>query len=514
MTMETARSSQAGPRPGPHWRTGEPVVAVGVLGQPGDDFDAAASENSCQKSAWERRYLGKLLALDFGIATLAGLLGFLLRFENPSRETKLRYLGFAACLPLIWMVLVAANRAYDDRFLYVGSEETRRVFRSGLMLIAAVSFTAYAFQQNFSRGYMLGSFPLLIGGTAIGRYGLRKALHRQRGTGECMDRTIIVGHPRPAAEMTRRLRRQRYHGLDVVAACLPPGVEKAAQDIDAGLEFCVDDPVSVVERYGARVVVVLSCPEIDGIELRRLSWRLESTGAELLVAPALIDVTGPRTSVRLASGLPLLHVEPPELSGFRMIAKATLDRSAAAVGLVLLAPVLLLITLMIRVDDHEKAIFRQTRVGYHGKEFVLLKFRTMPADAEDGLESLREENEHDSVLFKMKRDPRITKVGSYLRRRSLDELPQLINVLRGEMSLVGPRPPLPEEVSAYHPDLRRRLAVRPGMTGLWQVSGRADLSWEESMHLDLHYVENWSPALDFMILLKTVRAVVKANGAY
>jgi len=276
----------------------------------------------------------------------------------------------------------------------------------------------------------------------------------------------------------------------------------------------VRDIVDVVERYNAQSVVVLASPEMDGAELRRLSWRLESTGAELLVAPALVDVTGPRTSVRLASGLPLLHVEPPEFSGLRRLTKSMLDRSAAALGLLVLSPLLLMVALLIWLEDHKSPIFRQRRVGRHGKEFVLLKFRTMHVDAEARLAQLVSLNENDGVLFKMRSDPRVTRVGRHLRRFSLDELPQLINVLRGEMSLVGPRPPLQAEVSAYEPDLRRRLVVPPGLTGLWQVSGRSDLSWEESTYLDLHYVENWSPTLDLMILFKTGRAVVKATGAY
>jgi exopolysaccharide biosynthesis polyprenyl glycosylphosphotransferase len=383
------------------------------------------------------------------------------------------------------------------------------------MLIAGVSFVAYSLQLQFSRGYMLGSFPIVILGTAVGRYCLRKNLHRKRGSGACMERTIVVGHPHPVTDMVERLRRQQHHGLDVVAACLPPGVEpeRGLRETDLPLTRA-HDIVEAVEQYRAKVVVVLACPEMDGKELRRLSWRLENTGAQLLVAPALVDVTGPRTSVRLASGLPLLHVEPPEFTGFRWFMKSAIDRGLAALGLVLLAPVLVFIALMIRSEDHGAAVFRQKRVGRHGKEFVLLKFRTMRVDAEKELVALRSQNEHEGVLFKMRQDPRVTKIGRTLRRFSLDELPQLVNVLRGEMSLVGPRPPLPSEVSAYERDLRRRLVVPPGLTGLWQVSGRSDLSWEESMHLDLHYVENWTPALDLMILLKTARAVVRSTGAY
>lgn len=480
-----------------------------------DDFDAADATPARRLARWEHSYLRNVVAMDLSVAIIAGLFGYLVRFDNPDAQMRLRYLGFVACLPLVWLSIQALNRTYERRFLYVGSDETRRVLRSGIMLVAGVSFVSYALKQDFSRGYMLGAFPILIAGTALGRYGLRKGLHRRRVAGDCMDRTIVVGHTGPIADMLQRLRRQHHHGLDVVAACLPPGVNPDGKLAATDLPIAqARDIVDAVARYRATMVVVLACPEMDGNELRRLSWRLESTGAQLLVAPALVDVTGPRTSVRLAAGLPLLHMEPPEFTGFRWFVKSALDRSAAGLGLLLLAPLLVFIAVMIRLEDHEKAIFRQKRVGRHGKEFVILKFRTMHVDAEKTLAALTEQNEHDGVLFKMKSDPRITRVGKHLRRYSLDELLQLINVFRGEMSLVGPRPPLSSEVSAYEPDLRRRLVVPPGLTGLWQVSGRSDLSWEESMYLDLHYVENWTPALDLMILLKTARAVVQARGAY
>jgi exopolysaccharide biosynthesis polyprenyl glycosylphosphotransferase len=514
MSLDVARDPEA--RVLPRLVRPQPVVGApaSVRVDAVDDFDAALAVPARRRASWEQRYLRSLLGLDAVVAVLAGLAGYLLWFSDPSPATQLRYLGFVACLPAIWVSLLASNRAYERRYLYIGSEETRRVVRSGIMLIAAVAFVAYALRQDFSRGYMLGSFPVLIAATALGRYSLRKSLHHRRSTGACLERTIVVGHAQPVADMMRRLRRQHHHGLEVVAACMPPGVRRDGY-ADVGVPVTeAHDLVSSVEHYRASAVVVLACPEMDGVELRRLSWRLEQTGAQLLVAPALVDVTGPRTSVRLASGLPLLHMEPPEFAGLRRLSKSALDRTAAAVGLALLAPLLLAVAFMVRREDHGPAIFRQRRVGRHGKEFVLWKFRTMHVDAERRKAELLAENENDGALFKMRADPRITRIGRHLRRLSIDELPQLVNVLRGEMSLVGPRPPLQSEVSEYDPDLRRRLVVPPGLTGLWQVSGRSDLSWDESRYLDLHYVENWSPALDLMILLKTARAVARGTGAY
>jgi exopolysaccharide biosynthesis polyprenyl glycosylphosphotransferase len=249
--------------------------------------------------------------------------------------------------------------------------------------------------------------------------------------------------------------------------------------------------------------------------LRRLAWALEGAGVDLLVAPALTDVAGPRVNVRPVSGLPLLQIAEPEFTGMRRLLKGAVDVTGSAVLLLLLAPAFLLLGLVVRFSSPGPVFFRQVRIGRDGKPFTMYKFRSMYADAEDRLAEVRALNDHgsDGVLFKLTDDPRVTPIGRLLRRYSLDEFPQLINVLRGQMSLVGPRPPLPTEVAQYERDVHRRLLVKPGMTGLWQVSGRADLSWEETVRLDLYYVENWSVALDAEILWKTARAVLKGAGA-
>jgi exopolysaccharide biosynthesis polyprenyl glycosylphosphotransferase len=262
-------------------------------------------------------------------------------------------------------------------------------------------------------------------------------------------------------------------------------------------------------------VAVLTCPEMDGPRLRRLCWELEQRGTDILVAPTLVEVAGPRISIRLAAGLPLMHVEHPRLTGGRRLAKAAFDRVGAALLLLTLAPLLAVIALLVKLSDPGPVFFRQTRYGRHGEEFLIYKFRTMVANAEALKADLDHLNKHaDGPLFKIDDDPRITRIGAVLRKYSLDELPQLLNVLLGNMSLVGPRPPLPAEVEQYGIEARRRLVVKPGLTGLWQVSGRSDLSWEDSVRLDLRYVENWSLALDAMILWKTVFVVAKGNGAY
>jgi exopolysaccharide biosynthesis polyprenyl glycosylphosphotransferase len=322
---------------------------------------------------------------------------------------------------------------------------------------------------------------------------------------------VVVGHELAVIHITRQLRRERFHGLEVVGACLPPH-----HDGQVGLPVygTFDDVAEAVEAAAADTVIVLSCPELDGHVLRRLAWRLERDDIDLIVASALIDVAGDRTTIRPVDGLPMLHVEHPRLEGGARVVKEIVDRVGAGLLLAVFAPVLLSLALWIKLGSPGPVLFRQVRVGRDGDHFRIFKFRSMYMDAEQRLAELRHLNENDGVLFKIRNDPRVTPVGRWLRKLSLDELPQLLNVVKGDMSLVGPRPPLPEEVAAYPDDARRRLAVKPGMTGLWQVSGRSDLPWEEAVRLDLRYVENWSLTLDFIILLRTVTAVLRSSGAY
>jgi exopolysaccharide biosynthesis polyprenyl glycosylphosphotransferase len=345
------------------------------------------------------------------------------------------------------------------------------------------------------------------------RYLLRKRLHRRRHRGQDMRRTVAVGHAGPVEDLVGLLRRASHHGLDVVAACVA-GAQRQGEVADVPVCGGLDSVASVVERFNADTVAVLACPEMNGARLRELAWDLEKTGTEMCVASALVDVAGPRTTIRPVAGLPLLHVDHAELTGAKQVVKGMFDKAAAAVALLLVAPLFAVIALAIKVTDGGPVFFRQTRVGRDGEPFTLWKFRTMVVDAEVRKAQLQGLNEGHGVLFKVRRDPRITKAGGWLRRWSLDELPQLLNVLVGTMSLVGPRPALPAEVADYGNHMRRRLVVKPGITGLWQVSGRSDLSWDEAERLDVRYVENWSLALDLQILWKTLSAVTRGSGAY
>jgi len=348
----------------------------------------------------------------------------------------------------------------------------------------------------------------------VARYALRKRLHRLRDSGACMRRAVAVGHPQAVADLVNELRREPYHGLTVIAACLAGAAFRPDEIAGVPVLGGLDDVSSAVRGSDADTVAVLACPELKPVQLRQLAWELEKTDTDLCLAPALLDVAGPRTSVRAAAGLPLLYVDHPDLSGLRQVIKGLFDKVAAASALLLLAPLMLTIALMIRLEDGGPALFKQVRVGKDGRPFRLYKFRTMVPQAEQQKAALQLHNEGAGVLFKIRDDPRITKIGARLRRWSLDELPQLINVLLGHMSLVGPRPALPEEAAKYGDYVRRRLAVRPGLTGLWQIHGRSDLSWDEAVRLDLRYVENWSLAFDLLILWKTWPAVARGHGAY
>jgi exopolysaccharide biosynthesis polyprenyl glycosylphosphotransferase len=348
------------------------------------------------------------------------------------------------------------------------------------------------------------------------RYAQRSWVHRRRAQGQFLQTAIIVGHRNGVASLHDQIDREAYHGYRVVGCCLPPAVQGAQPGAFHGLPVLgtLEDVVDVVRKYEVDTVAVLPSPELEGPALRRLGWELERTKAELLLAPAVTEIAGPRVRIRPVCGLPLLHLERPELRGVRRLTKETFDRSAAALGILLLLPVLLAVGLAVGLTGRGGVFYRQERVGRDGRTFGMLKFRSMVAGADRMVDALGEQSDGNGVLFKMKGDPRVTRIGKVLRRYSVDELPQLLNVLRGDMSLVGPRPPLTSEVVRYGVDMRRRFLVKPGITGLWQVSGRSDLSWDDSVRIDVRYVENWSLAFDFMILWKTMGAVFRGSGAY
>jgi exopolysaccharide biosynthesis polyprenyl glycosylphosphotransferase len=475
---------------------------------------------------WLRRYGAVLVALDGAVGVIAGLVAYLIRFSDPLSAAGVMgadpasatpgYLWYSLALPVVWIATVGMSRAYEGRFLGVGTEEFQRVVRAFVGLTAAVAFASYATKAELARGYVVLALPLAAALSLVGRYAVRKRVHHLRRSGHYMLDLVLVGGEHSVVDLVTQLRSEPYNGLRVVGACLPAeSTGELLAPLGVPLLGAIDDVANVARESDVDTVAVTSCPEMHGARLRRLAWDLEGTDIDLVVAPGLIEVAGPRLHIRPVSGLPLVHVEEPEFSGGRRIVKAAVDRTAAAFLLLLIAPVLLTIAAAVRLTSRGPAFFRQTRIGKDGREFTMVKFRTMVVDAEARRAELAAQNERgEGLLFKIRNDPRITPLGRILRKYSIDELPQIINVLTGSMSLVGPRPPLPEEVALYGDDVRRRLLVKPGVTGLWQISGRSDLTWDESVRLDLRYVENWSLTLDLMILWKTAFTVVRGAGAY
>lgn len=506
------------PRVGLHRVPLAPGVVAGDVAERGFGADAAPAPRRAPAAAergWRRRLVRTLLALDACAATLAACLGLGSRTLLSPAPLPSADIVLALLLPVGWVVAVHLSRAYEDRFLGTGSEEWRRVSNAWLRLVGVFALVAYLAHARPSRAFVLVALPAVLALSVLGRAGARARLRaRQRG-GLDQHRLLVVGPASSVLHLAEQVRRGPDRALLVVGACPTSGrvevLERAAVPVLGGL----DDVVAAVERTGADTVAVSAGPGLDPAMTRRLAWQLEGLGVALLLAPSIMDVAGPRVHVRPYAGLPLLHVEEPVLTGGRQVAKGVVDSALGLLALTLLAPLILGVAVAVKATSRGPVLFRQHRVGRHGAEFSMLKFRSMRDGAEREIDALVAHNDRsEGLLFKMREDPRVTRVGRVLRRYSLDELPQLVNVLRGEMSLVGPRPPLPSEVARYGDDVRRRLLVRPGLTGLWQVSGRSDLPWEEAVRLDLHYVENWSLALDASIMLRTLRAIVGRTGAY
>ena len=473
-------------------------------------------EGTAGRQAWQSRYVRQLILTDGLIGLAAAAVGYLRRFgtDSPAAES-IPSLWIALVLPFVWVLAMMISRSYEQRFLWVGPEEFRRVFSASVALLAGVATISYAFKLEVARGFIVLALPLATLLTLLHRYARRSHLHRRRNHGEFQQAMVIVGHRSGVAALHEQIARSAHHGYRVVGCCLPRDGRHPLPESFNGLPVLGDhDSVAdVVLEHEIGAVAVLPSRELDGPALRRLGWALEKTQAELLLAPAVTEIVGPRVTIQPLCGLPLLHMERPELRGIRRLTKETLDRTAAFVGLIVLLPLLLGIALAVRLSSRGPVFFRQERVGRDGRRFSMLKFRSMVEGA-DAMPTLVLQNDGNGVLFKLKEDPRVTSVGKALRRYSLDELPQLINVVRGDMSLVGPRPPLPAETERYGEDMHRRFLVKPGLTGLWQVSGRSDLSWDDSVRIDVRYVENWSLMFDFMILWKTLGAVFRGSGAY
>ncbi len=475
-------------------------------------------EGTVTRRAWRTAYVRRIGVADALCALVGGAVGLLVRMDGAPRSAWHSYPSFwvALALPAVWVGAMLVSRSYEERFLWIGPEEFRRVFGAAVLLLAAIGTLSWGLRIELSRVFVVVALPLAMVLTLLQRYVQRRLMHRQRAHGRFQLTTLLVGHRKAVRDLHTQMEREAAHGYRVIGCCLPAEPPGAQPDLHRGVPVLgdLDAVAEVVARHDVDTVAVLPCPELDGPALRRLGWALEKTRAELLLAPAITEIVGTRVQIRPVCGLPLLHMERPELTGIRRVTKGVVDRVGAILLLLLLAPVMLGVALAVRATSQGPVFYRQERIGRDGRPFCMLKFRSMLERHERAHLRYVAGNDGNGVLFKLRRDPRVTPVGKVLRRYSLDELPQLFNVLRGDMSLVGPRPPLPIEVERYGSDMHRRFLVKPGLTGLWQVSGRSDLSWDDSVRLDVRYVENWSLMFDFMILWKTVGAVVRGPGAY
>jgi exopolysaccharide biosynthesis polyprenyl glycosylphosphotransferase len=473
------------------------------------------SHQAFRRTGWRHAlpaYRGFLLAADFLLTALVvfgtALIQPITHGTAPAADWMI--VGSAAA-GLFTCAVIAACHGYDSMTLGDGVDEFQALLWSVIVLAGGIGLASLMFKLDSPRDVIFLGLPLVLATGWATRLAGRRILHRRRFDGRCLMRTLLVGDPFTVKRLQAQLEGEPYHGFNVVGVCLPSFDRHDVAGIPKVMGAIADIPQVVVDQ-GIEAVVI-GGGQLLGDSLRRLSWAIGRTPAELIVAPGIEDILEPRLSVRPTAGLSLLHVQTVN-PRIRLLAKSVLDRVLAGLLLIVASPVLLAAAVGIRLDDRGPAFFRQTRIGEGGAPFTMWKLRSMYVDAEERRLALLASSDRDGLMFKMRHDPRITRVGRHLRRLSLDELPQLFNVVRGDMSLVGPRPPLPAEVESYHDAVTRRLLVRPGLTGLWQVSGRADLSWEESIHLDLRYVDNWSFAMDAQILWRTARAVFGGKGAY
>jgi exopolysaccharide biosynthesis polyprenyl glycosylphosphotransferase len=420
----------------------------------------------------------------------------------------------AGPLLLGWAAMMLAVGAYARDIFGASTEEYKLVLKASLLSAGLVGIGCYLTGFPLSRGFFLLAFtigtPLLLTWRVV----LRRSIQHSRRHGHLRQGVIIAGNPGHVDDVAAVLRRESWLGYTVLGALTTP--EARIIETPAGIPVLgsTTDALAAIDGVGADVIVFADGAFSSAHDLRRTMWELESHPVQSIVVPSLTDVSSERLKVRPVAGLPLVHVDAPRALHASHWAKRAFDIAGSVGILLLISPVWLATAVWIKFNDGGPVLFRQIRVGRDGREFSCLKFRSMFVNAEQLRHELEGDPERSAVLFKMADDPRVTRPGRLIRRLSIDELPQLWNVLRGQMSLVGPRPPLPLEAARYESDMERRLRVRPGMTGLWQVSGRSDLSWEETVRLDLYYVDNWSMIQDLNILARTVSAVLSSRGAY
>lgn len=471
---------------------------------------------------WEIRYARWLSCADALIVVGVIALAQVLRFGDLTTTSlvgpgSVDYILVSASIAGLWIAALTAHRTRSPQILGSGVEEYRRVWMATLSVFGVIAVASILLRIEIARGYLAIAFPLGLLALTASRWLSRRYVVRQRRHGEFTHTVLAVGRPESVGALAKSLARAPGDGYRLVGACVSGAMTRGSLDLAPTgpvPAFPHDTDIATAVALSGADTVVLTSGHLDADGIRDLSWELEKLDVDLVVCPGMADVASPRLTVRLVGGQPLLHVDKPQYDGAKKFQKRAFDVGFSLLVLLAASPVLLAAALAVKVTSRGPVLYLSERIGLDGEPFQMIKFRSMVVDADRRLADIAHLNEGGAMLFKIRRDPRVTPVGRFLRRYSLDELPQFLNVLAGQMSVVGPRPPLRTEVEAYDDQVRRRLLVRPGITGLWQVSGRSDLSWEDSVRLDLSYVENWSMLGDLAIALKTAKAVVRATGAY
>lgn len=473
------------------------------------------------RTDWQTEYRRRLAVTDTIVVVAAVFGAQLLRFGEDKASLfipgfsgisfNLAYTFVSLIFSVAWLLALRGYGTRDPKTVGTGTQEYRKIMDASIRVFGVLTIGAFLLHIEVARAYLLLALPAGLVLLIFSRWLWRGWLSSQRSRGMFLTRIVLVGEHVKSLHIAREVQRDHSVGFEIVGAVTERGIGTLLPGIP--VLGNLESLVPAVESIGADAVVYSGSDLISPPRLRQFGWELQSRSIDLIVAAALTDIAGPRIHARPVAGLSLIHVDYPEFTGIRYATKRAFDIVASALALLLLAPVLVAIAVAVRTDGGP-ALFLQDRIGLDGRRFRLVKFRSMVTDAEEQLDGLLSFSDGNGRMFKMREDPRVTRVGAFLRRHSLDELPQLWNVLRGDMSLVGPRPPLSSEVETYEQWDQRRLLVKPGITGLWQVSGRSDLSWEDSVRLDLYYVENWSLTGDLVILWRTLRAVLRSHGAY
>lgn len=468
------------------------------------------------------RYLGALpvtaLVIDLAIMLVVGFVAIVGRRElviftaSADVESTLTFAG--PLMILGWVATIAVAGGYASDVFGAGLDEYKRVLNASLIAASLAGVGCYLANFPLSRGFFLMAFALGIPALLTGRLVLRRAIQTARSRGVLQQRVLIAGSRSHVDEIAAVLRRESWLGYQVVGALTPQ--YDLTEETATGVPVIgnADEVTSLAVAMQADIIFFAGGSVAASSQLRKALWDLERHNIQVVVAPSVTDISNDRIKIRPVGGLPLIHIDPPTWTDASRWGKRTFDVIGSLTLILAFAPLLAFAALSVWLHDRGPIFFQQTRIGRNGEEFACRKFRTMVVDAEARLGELHEQTGYTEGLFKMESDPRVTAPGQWLRRYSVDELPQLFNVLTGEMSLVGPRPPLPLEVAKYDDSTSRRLHVRPGMTGLWQVSGRSDLTWGEAVRLDLYYVDNWSMLQDLAILFRTFGAVTRSRGAY